>query len=183
MIKEKDLNVGAKFCWDEERVDTSSISGYYVHQLCTDIKDYRYILTNKSEHPTTFTIVGIDTMGNVECAINDGETSITMGKMDIMRFAHIAGTEEEGLEEKLDEESTLSIPLKVGIGEAILSLHHAEDVATMRQVLLQIHHWFKTGHRKLPLTLRDPFNDDVCNELYGAIFELMKDEKEEKNDK
>lgn len=183
MIKEKDLNVGAKFCWDEERVDTSSISGYYVHQLCTDIKDYRYILTNKSEHPTTLTIVGLDKIDNVECAINDGETSITMGKRDIMRFAHIAGTEEEELEEELDAEGTLSIPLKAEIGEVVLSLHHAEDVATMRQVLLQILHWFKTGHRKLPLTLRDPFNDDVCNELYGMIVDWMKDEKEEKNDR
>lgn len=176
MIKEKDIKVGTKFCWDGERVDTSSISGYYVHQFCTDIKDYRYILTNKSKYPTTLTIVGLDKIGNVDCAINDGETSIAMGKSDIMRFAHIAGTEEE----ELDEEGSLSIPLKAEIGEVTLSLHHAEDVATMRQVLLQIVNWFKTGRRKLPLTLAEPFNDDVCNELYGTIFEWMKDEKEEK---
>lgn len=182
MIKEKDINVGAKFCWDGERVDTGSISGYYEHQLCTDIKDYRYILINKSKYPTTFTIVGLDKIGNVECAISDGEKSIVMKKADIMRFAHIAGTEEEELEEELHEGS-LSVPLKVEFGESTLALHHAEDVATMRQVLLQIMNWFKTGHRKLPLTLRDPFNDSACNDLYSAIFEWMKDEKEEKNDR
>lgn len=182
MIKEKDIKVGAKFCWDGERVNTSEIdkfNGYYLHQFDTDATGFSYGLSNKSKYPTTFTIVGLDKIDNIECAINDGEMSIVMGKDDIMHFAHIASTEEEELEEEL-EEGTLSIPLKVEIGEVILSSHHAEDVATMRQVLLQIMNWFKTGHRKLPLTLAEPFNDSVCNDLYGTIFEWMKDEKEEK---
>ena len=180
MIKEKDIKVGAKFCWDGERVDASGIgeefSGYYLHQFGTDERDFSYAISNKSEYPTTFTIVGLDKIGNIECAINDDEMSIVMSKDDIMRFAHIADTESE----ELDDEGSLSIPLKAEIGEVVLSLHHAEDVATMRQVLLQIINWFKTGHRKLPLTLAEPFNDSVCNDLYGTIFEWMKDEKEEK---
>lgn len=177
MIKEKDIKVGAKFCWDGEKIVKDDCA--CLHQF-NAVSGGCYSFLNKSEFPTTFTVAGIDTMGNVECAINDGETSIVMGKDDIMRFAHIAGSEEEELEEELDKESTLSIPLKTEIGEVILALHHAEDVATMRQVLLQIMNWFKTGHRKLPLTLAEPFNDSVCNDLYGTIFEWMKDEKEEK---
>lgn len=182
MIKEKDIKVGAKFCWDGERVDASGIgeefSGYYLHQFGTDERDFSYAFSNKSEYPTTFTIVGLDKIDNIECAINDGEMSIVMGKKDIMRFAHLEDAEPEEL-----HQGSLSVPLKVEFGESTLALHHAEDVATMRQILLQIMNWFKTGHRKLPLTLRDPFNDDVCNELYGTIFEWMKDEKEERNDR
>jgi hypothetical protein len=179
MIKEKDIKVGAKFCWDGERVDASGIgeefSGYYLHQFGTDERDFSYAFSNKSEYPTTFTIVGLDKIDNIECAINDGEMSIVMGKKDIMRFAHLEDAEPEEL-----HQGSLSVPLKVEFGESTLALHHAEDVATMRQVLLQIVNWFKTGHRKLPLTLAEPFNDDVCNELYGTIFEWMKDEKEDK---
>lgn len=179
MIKEKDIKVGAKFCWDGERVNASEIdkfNGYYLHQFDTDATGFGYSLSNKSKYPTTFTIVGLDKIDNVECAINDGAMSIVMGKDDIIRFAHL----EDAKDEEPDEEGSLSIPLKAEIGEVILSLHHAEDVATMRQVLLQIVNWFKTGHRKLPLTLAEPFNDSVCNDLYGTIFEWMKDEKEDK---
>lgn len=175
MIEEKNIKVGAKFCWDGEKMGTDD--GICLHQFNAASGDW-YTFLNKSEHPTTFTIAGIDTMGNVECAINDGETSIVMEKNDIMRFAHIAGTEAGEL-----HEDSATVPLEVGAGEITLSLHHAEDVATMRQVLLQIVHWFKTGHRKLPLTLEEPFNDSICNELYGVIYDWMKDEKEEKNDK
>ena len=180
MIKEKDIKVGAKFCWDGERVESSPIgqfNGYYLHMIDTNNELACYTFSNKSKYPTTFTIVGIGTEGFIECAVNEGETSIVMEKNDIIRFAHIADTEAGEL-----KEGSLSVPLEVGVGEITLSLHHAEDVATMRQVLLQIVHWFKTGHRKLPLTLEEPFNDSICNELYSIIYDWMKDEKEEKND-
>ena len=172
MIKEKDIKVGVKFCWDGEKMGTDD--GICLHQFNAANGDW-YTFLNKSEHPTTFTIAGIDTMGNVECAVNEGETSIVMEKNDIMRFAHIADTEAEEL-----KEGSLSVPLEVGVGEIALSLHHAEDVATMRHVLLEISKWFKTGHRKLPFILAEPFNDDVCNSLLDIIIEYMEDEKEEK---
>ena len=172
MIEEKDIKVGVKFCWDGEKMGTDD--GICLHQFNAASGDW-YTFLNKSEHATTFTIVGIDTMGNVECAINEGETSIVMGKNDIMRFAHIADTEAKEL-----HEGSLSVPLKVEFGELTLVLHHAEDVATMRQVLLEISKWFKTKHRELPLILAEPFNDDVCNSLLDMIVEYMKDEKEEK---
>ena len=172
MIKEKDIKVGAKFCWDGEKMGMDD--GICLHQFNAASGDW-YTFLNKSEQPTTFTIVGIDTMGNIECAINEGETSIVIEKNDIMRFAHIAGTEAEEL-----KEGSLSVPLEVGAGEITLSLHHAEDVATMRQVLLEISKWFKTKHRELPFILAEPFNDDVCNSLLDMIVEYMKDEKEEK---
>ena len=172
MIKEKDIKVGAKFCWDGEKMGMDD--GICLHQFNAASGDW-YTFLNKSEQPTTFTIVGIDTMGNIECAINEGETSIVIEKNDIMRFAHIAGTEAKEL-----KEGSLSVPLEVGAGEITLSLHHAEDVATMRQVLLEISKWFKTKHRELPFILAEPFNDDVCNSLLDMIVEYMKDEKEEK---
>ena len=174
MIEEKDIKVGVKFCWDGEKMGTDD--GICLHQFNAASGD-GYTFLNKSEHPTTFTIIDIDTMGNVECAINDGETSIVMEKNDIMRSAHIAGTEAEEL-----KKGALSVPLKVEIGESTLSLHHAEDVATMRQVLLQITNWFKSNHRELPLILADPFNDDICNTLVWAVVDFMKDEKEGGND-
>ena len=172
MIEEKNIKVGVKFCWDGEKMGMDD--GICLHQFNAASGDW-YTFLNKSEHPTTFTIAGIDTMGNVECAINDGETSIVMEKNDIMRFAHIAGTEAEEL-----KKSSATVPLEVGAGEITLSLHHAEDVATMRQVLLEISKWFKTKHRELPLILAEPFNDDTCNSLLEMIVEFMKGEKEEK---
>lgn len=81
--------------------------------------------------------------------------------------------------ESFDKE-VLPVPVKIEVGESTLALHHAEDVATMRQVLLQISNWFKTDRRKLPLLLAEPFNDDTCNSLLDAIVDWMKDEKEEK---
>ncbi len=74
---------------------------------------------------------------------------------------------------------SLSVPLKVEYDTVNLALHNAEDVATMRQVLLQISNWFKSKHKTLPFTLKDPFNDDTCNDMYGYIFDLMKDETKE----
>lgn len=178
MIEEKDIKVGVKFCWDGERVESSPIgqfNGYYFHMLDTNYKLACYTFSNKSEYPTTFTIVGIDTKGYIECAINDGETSIVMEKNDIMRFAHIADAKAKEL-----HKGSLSVPLKVEFGESTLALHHAEDVATMRHVLLEISKWFKTKHRELPFILAEPFNDDVCNSLLDMIVEYVKDEKEEK---
>lgn len=172
MIEEKDIKVGVKFCWDGEKMGTDD--GICLHQFNAASGDW-YTFLNKSEQPTTFTIAGIDTMGNVECAVNEGETSIVMEKNDIMRFAHIAGTEAKEL-----HKGSLSVPLKVEFGESTLALHHAEDVATMRHVLLEISKWFKTKHRELPFILAEPFNDDVCNSLLDMIVEYMKDEKEEK---
>jgi hypothetical protein len=174
MIEEKDIKVGATFCWDGERIEMKD-SGFYLHLFDVSSGDFCYTFSNKSKYPTSFTIVGIDELDNVECAINDGETSIVMDKGDIMRSATLADVKAKEL-----HKGSLSVPLKVEFGESTLALHHAEDVATMRQVLLQIVNWFKTGHRKLPLTLTDPFNDSVCNDLYGTIFEWMKDEKEDK---
>jgi hypothetical protein len=174
MIKEKDIKVGAKFCWDGEKMDKNN-AGTCTHILST-VRNGCYSFANKSEYPTIFTIVEMNDY-EAECLVNEGAMSIVMSKDDIMRFAHIADAEEE----ELDDDGSLSIPLKVEFGESTLALHHAEDVATMRQVLLQIVNWFKTGHRKLPLTLAEPFNDSVCNDLYGTIYEWMKDEKEEKN--
>ena len=175
MIKEKDIKVGVKFCWDGERVESSPIgqfNGYYLHMFDTGYKLACYTFSNKSEHPTTFTIVGIDTMGDVECAINEGETSIVMEKNDIMRSATLADAKAKEL-----HKGSLSVPLKVEFGESTLALYHAEDVATMRHVLLEISKWFKTKHRELPLILAEPFNDDVCNSLLDMIVEYMKDEK------
>lgn len=101
MIKEKDIKVGTKFCWDGEHVKTSEIdklNGYYLHLFDTDVEGFHYAFSNKSKYPTTFTIVGLDKIDNVECAINDGEMSIVMGKDDIIRFAHIEGAEAEDAE-------------------------------------------------------------------------------------
>lgn len=79
-------------------------------------------------------------------------------------------------------EGSLSVPLKVEFGESPLALRHAEDVATMRQVLLQITNWFKSNHGELPLILDNSFNDDICNTLLWAVVDFMKKEKEKKND-
>ncbi len=59
-------------------------------------------------------------------------------------------------------------------------LDNAQDVAVMRYVLLQMSRWFKTDHKELPFTLIDPFHDGVCNDLYGLIFEKMKEETDGK---
>ncbi len=174
MIEEKDIKVGATFCWEGERVEMRD-SGFHLHEFAVKGDDFCYTFSNKSKYPTSFTIVGIDELDNVECAINKGAMSIVMDKRDIMRSAQLADKKAKEL-----HKGSLSIPLKVEFGESTLALHHAEDVATMRHVLLQIMNWFKTGHRKLPIILKEPFHDDACNTLFGAIFDFMENEKEEK---
>jgi hypothetical protein len=177
MIEEKDIKVGATFCWDGERIEMKD-SGFYLHLFDVSSGDFCYTFSNKSKYPTSFTIVGIDELDNVECAINDGETSIVMDKGDIMRSATLADVKAKEL-----HKGSLSVPLKVEFGESTLALHHAEDVATMRHALLEILKWFKTKHRELPFILEDPFNDDICNTLLGVIVEFMTDEKEKEEEK
>ncbi len=64
------------------------------------------------------------------------------------------------------------------------AMDNAHDVAVMRYVLLQFTNWFKTDFKKLPLFERDPFVDNWCNGMTGAIYEYMSDitkKKEETN--
>ena len=55
------------------------------------------------------------------------------------------------------------------------AMDNAHDVAVMRYVLLQFYNWFKTGFKELPLIEKDPFVDDWCNGMTGAIYEYMSD--------
>ena len=55
------------------------------------------------------------------------------------------------------------------------AMDNASDVAVMRYVLLQFYNWFKTGFKELPLIEKDPFVDDWCNGMTGAIYEYMSD--------
>lgn len=55
-------------------------------------------------------------------------------------------------------------------------LDNAQDVAVMRQVLLQLSYWLNSGRKKVPLTMESPFNDDVCNSLYGLVIEKIKED-------
>lgn len=56
------------------------------------------------------------------------------------------------------------------------ALDNAQDVAVMRQVLLQLSYWLNSGREKVPLTLESPFNDDACNSLYGLVIEKIKED-------
>lgn len=66
-------------------------------------------------------------------------------------------------------------------------MYNAQDVATMRYVLLQFANWFKTGFKVLPLIREDPFYDVTCNIFTAAIFNYMSDitkkQKQENKDK
>lgn len=61
------------------------------------------------------------------------------------------------------------------------SMDNAQDVATMRYVLLQFYNWFKTSYMELPLLAKNPFMDDFCNCFTQQIFDYMKDITKEKN--
>lgn len=61
------------------------------------------------------------------------------------------------------------------------SMDNAQDVATMRYVLLQFYNWFKTSYMELPLLAKNPFMDDFCNCFTQQIFDYMKGITKEKN--
>lgn len=61
------------------------------------------------------------------------------------------------------------------------SMDNAQDVATMRYVLLQFNNWFKTSYMELPLLAKKPFMDDFCNCFTQQIFDYMKGITKEKN--
>lgn len=61
------------------------------------------------------------------------------------------------------------------------SMDKAQDVATMRYVLLQFYNWFRTGCKELPLFAKNPFMDDFCNCFTQQIFDYMKGITKEKN--
>lgn len=61
------------------------------------------------------------------------------------------------------------------------SMDKAQDVATMRYVLLQFYNWFRTGCMELPLFAKNPFMDDFCNCFTQQIFDYMKGITKEKN--
>lgn len=57
---------------------------------------------------------------------------------------------------------------------------NAADVATMRHVLLQFVNWFKTGYEELPLFVKNPFTDEICNCYAQLITDYMIDGTKEK---
>ncbi len=69
--------------------------------------------------------------------------------------------------------------LKTEKTDMCVAFDNVQDVATTRQVLLQISNWFKSKHRHLPLTWENPFNDEICNDAYSVVVQFMKDEREE----
>lgn len=73
---------------------------------------------------------------------------------------------------------TIKDTLNVEKSDMCVAFDNAQDVATMRQVLLQISNWFKSEHRSLPLTWESPFNDEICNMAYSVVFQLMKKERD-----
>lgn len=60
------------------------------------------------------------------------------------------------------------------------SMDNAQDVATMRYVLLQSYNWFKTGYEELPLFVKNPFTDKICNCYAQIITDYMIDGTKEK---
>lgn len=60
------------------------------------------------------------------------------------------------------------------------SMDNAQDVATMRHVLLQFVNWFKTGYEELPLFVKNPFTDEICNCYAQLITDYMIDGTKEK---
>ncbi len=170
MIKKEDIKIGLEFRWDKERIEVMD-DGRYGHYYETD--SIPYFLTNDSKFPTLFTIStnGGNTVTCSDCA---SIRVLVIKKDDIAEYAHIESTKEEEL-----DEGSLSVPSKVKFDDMNLALHHAEDVATMRQILLQISRWFKTGHKELPFTFMAPFHDEMCNDMYEFIVELMKKESDE----
>lgn len=60
------------------------------------------------------------------------------------------------------------------------SMDNAQDVATMRHVLLQFVNWFKTGYEELPLFVKNPFTDEICNCYAQQITDYMIDGTKEK---
>lgn len=61
------------------------------------------------------------------------------------------------------------------------AMNNAQDVAVMRNVLLQFYNWFKTGYKEMPLFERDAFADDTCNCFAQLISDYMRDITKEKN--
>lgn len=60
------------------------------------------------------------------------------------------------------------------------AMDNAQDVATMRHVLLQFVNWFKTGYEELPLFVKNPFTDKICNCYAQIITDYMIDGTKEK---
>lgn len=164
MIDKKDFKIGLRFNWDGERIERKEGDNSVTHIFPTGENSY-YSITKKDEYPTTFTIAATEG-GLIECLDDDAVRSIVMHIDDIAKYAHVA------------EDRPKSLPLKKLSDIQIVS-NYAEDMATMRNVLLQISRWFKNGHKVLPLTLADPFNDECCNALYAYVYELMKKETED----
>lgn len=161
MIDKKNVKKGLRFNWDGERIEKKESGDNVIHIFPTG-EGGHYSISKKSEYPTTFTVVAIDDM-LAECMDEDGVRSIVIHIDDIMKFAHVA------------EYRPKSLPLK-SLSDICIVSSYAEDMATTRQVLLQISRWLRTGHKELPFTLAEPFNDECCNTLYAYIVELMKEE-------
>ncbi len=67
------------------------------------------------------------------------------------------------------------------------AMNNAQDVAVMRNVLLQFSKWFRTDFKELPFLEADPFVDDWCNgmvrDIYGRMSEITnKRNNENKNE-
>lgn len=63
------------------------------------------------------------------------------------------------------------------------AMNNAQDVAVMRNVLLQFSRWFRSGFKELPFLEADPFVDDWCNgmvrDIYGSMSEITNKQNNE----
>lgn len=55
------------------------------------------------------------------------------------------------------------------------AIDNANDVAVMRNVLLQFSKWLRTDFKELPFMEADPFIDDWCNGMVRDIYDRMSD--------
>lgn len=65
-----------------------------------------------------------------------------------------------------------------GLAKAI---DNANDVAVMRNVLLQFSRWFRSGFKELPFMEADPFVDDWCNGMVRDIYDRMSEITKKQN--
>lgn len=143
----------------------------FIHKSLCDDMPYEYI--DYSSGPTTF---NVDFVTRHYAYI----TSTPKRLHFVVPLEVLTGVSFEIEEIKLKtaqwgitNEDLKTIPNNVSKRELTEVIKNAQDVAVARQALVCLLYMLRNGHKAV--ILADPFNDDVLNTLYTALYDEIED--------
>lgn len=192
MIKEEDIKVGVRFKFYEfiESVDFGLIA-HVIKENCFERKfvnekndAIEFVVTdyNRTKGEVSFRTVHPTLSFRIDNDLSQYSYGFKKPAVPVVFVLPVCKFCSLRIEIINNEDNMRYIDFKSEIPETVTNIiQNAEDVATMRHVLLELSSWFKYKHKRLPLIIKEPFNNQDCNNLLEFIVDMMKEEMKDED--